>query len=175
MNTPEHRYIGNLDRPNEAEIKRQGLLVEQIVADSLNTSEQFKSRLSTREEDSGVRDIGSRSTVYVVIYGKDDRPVLGIQVTSALDKKIQQRKMQELKDRPFIRLPEMQPRDHAIPKALVFLERDESNSPETSLKVLNGIILSLKFDLSQTKNPQEIAAVQELLGQLEQEKKRYVH
>ena len=75
--------------------------------------------------------------------------------------------------------------DQAIPRVLIYLNPEqvrkfnENNSfaqqPEVALQILDSAINSLKFDLTQTKNRSEQQAVNQLIQNLDQEKKKYLH
>jgi hypothetical protein len=183
-NSIEQSYINRLDRPSDSEITERGIMAEMAVTDFFNSGiEGFNARMSTVEEDSGLHDIGQRQTIDVVAY-KNGRAVVGIQVTSAMDPTTQMEKLKGLKTQPFIRLPEMNTRDLAIPKTVVFLphettdeymsDRDLTRHPEVAIQIIDGMIKSLQFDLTQTKNPQEITAVNSLISDLELQRKKYI-
>ena len=183
MRSPENYYINNLDRPEEDEIAKRGLLAEELVVNAINTGiDGLEARLSTLSEDSGVKDIGPTQTIDAVAYS-EGKPVMGIQITTAEDPKTRQKKMQELMDQPFIRLAEMRPKDPAIPKVLVYLDRktvdryEHENKIESDMiiKIIDGAIKSLTFDLAKTQNPQEQKAIRDLIQQLTQEQKKLIH
>lgn len=93
--------------------------------------------------------------------------------------------MLEMMNQPFMRLEEMKKTDSAIPRVLVYLNRemaqaykdqpDLSKSPEVVLQIIDGITKSLQFDLTKTKNPQEQLAIRALIKDLTQEKEKLVH
>lgn len=183
-NSVENRYIQDLDRPSDDEITRRSLLSEELVTNSMNAMAGFRAELSSASEDSGKHDIGQRQTIDMVLYF-EDRPVMGVQITTAQDAKTQRRKLQELAEHPFIRLAKMKPQDTAIPRALVHIPREmvESYSKnlklateaDATLKIINDCLISLNFILTQTKNPLEQKAIQQLLGQLTGHQKKLLH
>lgn len=185
----ENAYASHMDKeihkPSENEIVEQGLLAEELVVDAINSGlTGFEARMSTLNEDSGVKDIGMRQVIDAVAY-KEGRAVMGIQITTAQDPKVRQKKMLEMMNQPFMRLEEMKKTDSAIPRVLVYLNRemaqaykdqpDLSKSPEVVLQIIDGITKSLQFDLTKTKNPQEQLAIRALIKDLTQEKEKLVH
>ncbi|MBI2607380.1 MAG: hypothetical protein HYW51_00975 [Candidatus Doudnabacteria bacterium] len=181
----EARYIKRLDRPPDPEIQNRSELGEDAVVLFINSEfPGMEARISTQQEDSGVKDQGSGPAVDAVI-SKDGKPIIGAQITTAEAAKTKAIKMKELADQPFVRVEGMKPQDPKIPKALIFLDRksvpkdlnnfDFQRHPELTIQILNGFINSLKFDLAQTKNPTEQRAIQELIVMFEDEKKKYIH
>ena len=185
INSVEDARIRDIDRPSDQEIERLGLLAEELVVNSINLKlPEFKAKLSTVSEDSGVKDIGSRQIIDGVLYHKD-KAVLGMQITNAEDPQTIQRKMSELVDRPVIRLSEMKPKDPGIPKVLVILKRETikaydqnaqtQNDPEVIIQILDGIIKSLKFHLTTNKDADQRKVIQQSLIQFTEVQKRFLH
>ena len=179
----EENYIRNLDREPNNELAGQGFLAEDVVVDFFNTS-GFDTRLSTKTEDEGKIDIGPKQIIDAVVY-HEGRPVMCTQITTSAVKGIREKKMAEMRQKPFLRLEEMKSSDSAIPKVLVYLDANKvktfgddpsfDHHPEVAIQILDGCILSLGFDLSQTKNPQQQQAIVQLVEMLESEKKKYIH
>lgn len=181
----ESHYVNNIDRPSDDEMVKNGLLAEELVLNTINHNfPGFDARLSSSSEDSGEKDIGPKQTIDAVAY-LEGRPVMGIQITTSQDIKTQKIKMQELINHPFLRLDEMKPKDPAIPKVLVHLTRELVSSykenpavaknPEVVIRVIDGIIRSLQFDLTKTKNPIEQIAIKKLIEQISEERKKHIH
>lgn len=174
--------------PDQAHQRQQaedlGHRGEELVVDFFRHMKKFETRLSTTVEDSGVIDIGPRQTIDAVAY-LEGQPAMGLQITTAASKEVRAKKLQEMRDHPFLRLPEMKPGQPAIPRVLVYLDRKnvatadsgdgQQASPEAALQILESAINSLQFDLTQTKNPSEITAVKNLISILQEEKKQYLH
>jgi len=167
----EERYISNIDRPKiDRDPSESGLEIEGIVVDFFNDS-GYETRFSTKAEDSGKVDIGPRQIIDAVTY-LEGKPVMGLQITTAKSKEIRAKKLAEMAQKPFIRLEEMKPQEPAIPRVLIYLD---PNKGDNALQILDSAITSLKFDLTQTKNPQEQKAVQQLIQNLTREKAKYIH
>ena len=179
MGNPEISYIHHIDdsrRPPTPEVGDQGKNAEGVVLDFFSEKiPRMKMRRATPEEDSGFG-----KAIDAVGY-LDNKPALGLQITTATDSVARQKKLGELQDRPFLRLSEMNPqKDPAIPRAIAFLEaqevagylndRDFSKHPGLMKQILESTVSSLRFDLTQTKNPQEIERLQGLIQFLETER-----
>jgi hypothetical protein len=179
----EGGYIHNLDSNKENVLAGQGFPAEDLTVDFFNTI-GFDTRLSTTVEDSGARDIGPRQTIDAVTY-YEGRPAMGVQITTTSLREFREKKLSEMRERPFLRLNEMKPTDPAIPRVLVYLDAKDVKSfgsdpdfqrhPEIATQILKSCILSLQFDSSQTKNPLEKEAIAKLIGMLNSEKSKYVH
>jgi hypothetical protein len=163
----ENRYIQQLE-PKED----RGFETEDVVIKFLNTLPHFDVRYSSEDEDSGRKKIIKGLQLDAIAY-IEGRPAMGIQITSGGSSKNQTEKIRQMKDKPFLRLPEMKTSETAIPKVLVYLDSDKD--PELAIHVLDGILNSLKFDLTQTKNPQEKLAVNKLIQIIEDDKKAHIH
>lgn len=186
-NFVEDNLIHKIDsRKDSPELRGQGFPAEKVTLNFYN-SMGLETRFTTPEEDAGIRgigDIGPKLTIDGVVY-KEKKPIMSPQITTSQLESVRKKKMAELKDKPFIRLGEMKPGDISIPKVLIYLDAkgiaafetdpDFSRHPELALQIIDSSLLSLKFDLSQTKNPLEQKAVQELIKMFEQEKKKYIH
>lgn len=185
-NSVENRYIHEIDAPKlqrESQVPRQGRPAENITSDFFKAS-GFETRFSTEAEDEGRVDIGNKPTIDAIVYEKG-KPIMSLQITTSEFQGIREKKMTEMKKKPFVRLDEMLSNDTSIPKILIYLdaknvktfdqEPDFSQHPEIAIQILDSSILSLKFDLSQTKNPLEQNAVQKLIEMFELERKKYIH
>ncbi|HEY4508966.1 MAG TPA: hypothetical protein VJC13_01635 [Candidatus Paceibacterota bacterium] len=181
----EERYINHLDAGSGGDmgLEGQGFPAEEVVVNFFNAS-GFDARFSTATEDEGTTDIGPKQIIDAVVY-YDGKPAMAPQITTSTIKSFREKKLDELRQRPFLRLDEMGPSDPAIPKVLIYLKAkdvkafgedpDFSRHPEIALQILNSSIISLNFDLSKTENPLEQKAITELVGMLETEKKKYIH
>jgi len=183
----ENRIIGLIDAErerNSGELRGQGRPTEKFVHLFFNGIPELKARFATQKEDEGSEN-GGRQTVDLVVSFNDDKPAFAIQITSGVSKDIINKKLTEMRDHPFIRLESMKKGDSAIPKALVALDArqiknffenpDLSKHPELSLKVIDDILRSLAFDLTQTQLPLEKEAVSELIGIFKDKRKEYIH
>lgn len=185
MRGPEGEYIHKLDSEPRVENKLagQGLPAEDLTVDFFR-SIGFDARFATASEDSGVVDIGPKQTIDAVIYD-DSRPAMALQITTGSSKEVKEKKLREMRLRPFVRLDEMKPTDPAIPKALVYLrpedvkefgsDPDFDNHPQIADQILNSCILSLQFDSSQTKNPMEREFIAKLIKRFDTERNKRIH
>src|SRR3990167_7744895 len=105
MRGPEGEYIRNLDSRHEDSLKGQGFPAEDLVVDFFNTS-GFDTRLSTSSEDSGDVDIGPRQTIDAVTY-YEGKPAMGLQITTSSLRDVREKKLSEIRRKPFLRLDEM--------------------------------------------------------------------
>ncbi|HEX5429916.1 MAG TPA: hypothetical protein VFX17_02430 [Patescibacteria group bacterium] len=180
----ENSYVERIDRHREQkDAKPTGGPAEELVAKFNNTVSGLETRFSTKEEDKGP-EIGGRQTVDLVSY-LEKKPALAIQITTNTEKGVIKKKLEEISQHPFIRLEEMAKGDTAIPKVLVYLDAqavrdfandpDFSKHPEVALQIIKSYYNSLKFSLTQTKNPLEQKAIKQLMEMFEQEKKKYLH
>lgn len=187
-NRMEDALIGAIDAKKMApELQGQGDRTEQFVADFYALIPGFKARMATPEEDKGP-EIGGQQTVDVVV-SRDGKYSFAVQVTGNNSKDIRMKKMQEMANRPFVRLPDTLPNEPAVPKVLVFLDpiqvkkffdggsvsEKTQASTELMLKIIDDHIFSFSFDLLKTKNPTEQAAVKKLIEVFTQEKKKLTH
>ncbi|MSU45095.1 MAG: hypothetical protein EXS47_00460 [Candidatus Zambryskibacteria bacterium] len=160
MGSPEGEYIHNLDSVRENNLAGQGFPAEDLTVDFFNAI-GFDTRLSTASEDSGTRDIGPKQTIDAVTY-YEGRPAMGVQITTTSFRDVREKKLNEMRARPFVRLDEMKPTDPAIPRVLIYLDAkdvknfgsdpDFKHHPKIADQILSSCILSLQFDSSQTKN-----------------------
>lgn len=181
----ENRIIGRIDRERSFDEPRgQGLPTEKFVALFFDKIPEFKARFATPEEDKGP-EIGGHQTVDLVVSFSDDKPAFAIQITSSVENGVIKKKLQEMRDHPFIRLDSIKRGDSAIPKVLVALDArqikdffenpDLAKHPELSIKVIDDIIRSLNFDLAQTQISLEKEAVSKLIQIFTDERKKYIH
>lgn len=184
MRGPEGEYIHNLDSNKENVLAGQGFPAEGITENFWN-SMGFYARPATDSEDSGVKDIGPRQTIDQVVYYNDGRPAMAPQITTSSFQSVREKKIKEMRDKPFVRLEEMKPNDPAIPKVLIYLDANDvknfgsdpdfAHHPKIASQILNSCILSLQFDSSRTENPREKEAIAKLIGMLSSQKSKYVH
>jgi len=178
----ENQYIRNIDRsklPPSLRIS-EGLAksAEKVVVDYFNESfksKGIKARLATPIEDSGIKREGGKQIDAIVYHA--EKPVMCIQITTARDPEVREKKIRQLAENPFIRLEEMRREDLSIPKVVVGLNHEEVESflnhpdfskyPQISKKILNDTNKSLLFVLSLTKNEKERQEIRELLLVLE--------
>lgn len=187
-NRMEDALIGAIDAKKIApELQGQGDRTEEFVADFYGMIPGFQARMATSEEDKGP-EIGGKQTVDVVV-SRDGKYSFAVQVTGNNSKDIRMKKMQEMANRPFVRLPDILPNEPAIPKVLVFLDplqvkkffegssvaEKTRAGTELMLKIIDDHILSFSFDLMKTKNPTEQAALKKLIEVFTQEKKKLAH
>lgn len=182
----ESSYISRLDNAKtpRPEIGDQGSNAEQAVVNFLNAQAGIETRLSSSEEDSGKSDIGPRQILDAISY-IDGKPVLGLQITTATDSVARAKKLKEISDRPYLRLPEMGNNELAIPRVLVYVDANKVKSlqedkdilkhPDLALQIIDSIVKSLQFDLNQTKNMQEASATKKLIEMMTAERKKYLH
>lgn len=183
MGSPEMGYIHHLDKELHPESDK-GKEAERVVIEFFQKA--FPGKVEVRPADEE-EDSGKGGQIVDAVAYLDGKAAMGLQITTATDKEARLKKMEEMRQSPFIRLPkEMQPKDPNIPRVLVFLEQKEVKSyqddPQHDLKqhrrlsqqILESSINSLKFDLLMTKNPREIHRINTLLSLLEQEKKKFI-
>lgn len=185
-NPIENRYIGAMDADKtrkDRSVPEQGRPAEQLTSDFF-TQSGFDTRFTSESEDEGTTNIGSKKIIDAVVY-RSELPVMALQITTSEFRSIREKKLAEIRNKPFIRLDEMKSKDVSIPRVLVYMDAarvkkfsnnpDFNQNPELSIQILDSTINSLKFDLLQTKNPLEQKAVKDLIVMLEQEKKKYIH
>ncbi len=167
------------------EVGDLGFEAENVVGLFWRMIPDFKVRHSTKEEDAGIRKeeqrFGPVKMIDQVIYIKE-KPSFSLQITTSTDSVTRNRKISELKNKPFIRLEEMKNDDVAIPRAVTFVkaenvakfmkDRDFSKHPDLEREILNSTINSLKFIILQTQNPKEIERVASIIATLETEKEK---
>ena len=167
MKSPEEKYAKSMDTrkaPPLLEIGDQGKNAEQVVMEFFESIPGMNMRFATPEEDSGKSQIVKDAAIDMVGY-MEGKPAIGLQITTATDSVVRQRKTSDLVARPFIRLPEMNSSDTAIPRALVFIDAAEVSAffhdrnldkhPKLIQQIIEGNLNSLKLDLMKTKNPRE--------------------
>ena len=185
----ENRYVNHIDAKTDSKKSwearmGQGKPAEQFIAMFYGGLPGFQGREATPDEDKG-KEKGGRQTVDVVALFKDGRPAFATQITTNDSKDMMIKKLQEMRDNPFIRLDDMRTQDVSIPKVLVVLDPKQVKSffedplirkhPELMLKVIEDHIRSFTYDLSQTKHPPQQEAVRELIRIFTEEKKKYTH
>jgi len=171
----ENRYINDLDYQKaniNPEIGDQGHAAEEVVAEFFRSVPGMKVRPATEEEDSGKSQIVKDKAIDAVGYF-EGKPALGLQITTATDSKVRDQKKTDLLNRPFIRLPEMNPSDTSMPRTLIFVDAKEikgfledrnfANHPKLTEQIIEGNINSLRLDLMKTQNPKEIELINKLL------------
>lgn len=171
----EERYISNIDRGKlpPPDLEAQGRQAEETVIEFLR--ERFPNmtvRKATPEEDEGVRkgDIGRKAIVDAVLY-LEGKPVIGTQITSAENKAVQEEKLRLLRSDPFLRIPGMNVRDPGLARTVTFID-PRADRLEQAKQILESNLNSLKFDLTQTKNPDEILRLKNLISMFEAEHKK---
>jgi hypothetical protein len=176
MYNPENQYINNIDNNQNDKLPESiGFSAEDVVVNYFNTFPGMSARMSTHDEDSGLKQIRAGAQIDAVIY-EDDVAVLCAQITTARDPRVQKEKLLQLMERPFVKLSESRPKDPAVPKVLIgldpdavsnFLEdNDFSRHPEICSKILKDTLTGLNFDLSKTKNPEEQQRIKKLITTL---------
>lgn len=170
----EEQYIHNLDRqPPPANKPERGFEAESFAIGFLNQM-GLETRFSTWSEDQGRRgeaDIGPKQIIDGVSY-IDHRPVMAPQITINTSKQMREKKLQEMRDKPFVRLPEMTAKDLSIPRVTIAFDPKSNEAP---LQIIDSCIVSLTYDLNRTKNPLEQKAVRELIELFKEQKKKYIH
>ncbi len=144
-----------------------GPLADDLVVEMLDKHlpEGLSARKSSYEEDSGLDQIVKGKKVDVVV-NLDEHPAMVMQVTVGESRETKDEKLELMRREPFVRLPEMNPSDVALPRVLVKLPAEEvlnftgdssKNEVEGTIwnKIVDGTLLSLQFDLLKTKNPKE--------------------
>jgi hypothetical protein len=179
----EERYIHNLDRERNREERTEGKEAEKIVLDLLESA-GFETRFATPAEDEGFKDIGRKPMIDAVAYF-EGKAVMGIQITTNSSRDMREKKFAEMREKPFIRLDEMNPKDLSIPRVLIYMEPakvnkykekpDFNTNQELALQILDSVIISLKFDLTYTKDPHYQKSVNDLIRMMEDERKKYLH
>lgn len=189
MGSPEFNSAGQLQNRNylSSKVDYEGFEAEFAVEDFFNAHyPKMATRRSTAKEDAGITQQKMGKAIDLIVYSKEDsgRPMLGLQVTTALDSKVRLKKMDELKQHPFLRLDEMKATDASIPRVLIFVDASEVSRytedkdfklhEKLSSQILESIINSLKFDLLQTKNPKEQTELKRQILMWESEAKMFI-
>ena len=127
--------------------------------------------MATPLEDSEIKREGGKQIDAVVYHA--EKPALCIQITTARDPSVREKKIRQLAENPFVRLVEMRREDLSIPKVIVGLNHEEVESflnhpdfakyPKVSKKIVSDITKSLLFVLDLTKNEKEKQEIKELL------------
>ena len=181
----------NIDRGKDGKSHNpeNGRAAEETVINffsSLNDPD-IRVRPATPQEDSGYvgEGVGSKM-IDVVVMQRDaesrrEIPSMAIQVTTAQSQDIRLKKMEEMKNMPFMRLYDMKPQDTAVPRVVVFLDPGEvekfqsdpsfERNPKLVEQIFAGVENSLAFDKLQTKNPKEQQRIDSLLASLAIQKK----
>jgi hypothetical protein len=186
-NRIEDKLIVGMDAKKLApELRGQGGRTEQFVESFYESVPGLKARAATAAEDAGGNE--GQQTVDVVVSFSDGRHAFAVQVTGNSSKEIMKKKLEEMSNRPFVRLPDTLPNEPSIPKVLVFLDPlhvkkfFDGTDPtikataklDLMIKVIDDHIRSFTFDLAKTKNPAEQAAVKNLIAIFTEEKKKYI-
>lgn len=183
-NAVENSMIDRIDfKRNRRELRGKGQPAEELVLAFLNSKVPgFKTRLSTQEEDKGIKEGGKAIDTVSYI---DDKPVMVSQITTDTERGGIAKKLEEMEKYPFVRLDEMKREDMALPKVLIYLdvkqvasftkEPDFEQHPEIAIQIIDSSSRSLKFDLAKTKNPLEQNAITRLIQLFEEERKKYIH
>jgi hypothetical protein len=179
MKSPEERYVKNIDtaKAPPLEVGDQEKNAEQAVMNFFESIPGMEMRFATSEEDSGKSQIVKDKAIDMVGY-MGGKPAIGLQITTATDSVVRHRKTADLLDRPFIRLPEMNSSDTAIPRSLVFIDaaevsaflhdRDLGKHPKLIKQIIESNLSSLKLDLMKTQNPKEQELIQKLVSFFEE-------
>lgn len=175
MNNIEDSIIKKMSAsktPTNADIEAWGKIAEEVIIEFLHIISGMRVRHATPEEDSGKHMIIKDAAIDAVGY-LDEIPAIGFQITTAISKGAREEKTRDLMARPFIRLPEMTPKDTAIPRVIVFVDREEiigyisdhdlKKHPRIIDQVVESNINSLKLDLMKTKNPREQELIEKLM------------
>ena len=176
MRDIESRYIEQIDK---AKFAGQGKASEEIVINFFRRSfPNMEVRQATAKEDAGQDKSGKM--IDAVVY-MDQKPALALQITSTVDRDQRIKKQQEMMLQPFLRLEEMKPLDPAIPRVLIYVDardvkaysenKDLTRLAKLGESILESTLLSLRFDLTQTKNPKETERLRQLLGMIDEHKR----
>lgn len=183
-------YGRNLDKDNSVppppRIEREnlGMMAEDVIIDFFN--EKFPGQISVRSatatEDSGLEHAAESKQIDAVAYDNSGAPIMCMQITTAKDSVVRMKKMQQLINKPFVRLDEMKSSDKAIPKVLVYVDASEVDSflndhdflkhPKISEQVLESAIQCLKFVSTKTKVKDEQQRIKDLMDILDTKKGR---
>lgn len=176
MKNPEKQYIRSLDRKErtEEELKEQGDISEEAISEVLPLLlPQLEFRWSTREEDAG-KTAGFNGKSADFIGYMNSKPAVVIQATSARNKYIREDKRELMRNEPFVRLPEMNRTDTAIPRIVIYADPEESGKfiqdhdisqhPQLIQEIVKSAISSLSYCALVTKNQKEIAQCQQLIS-----------
>lgn len=179
------RNIDNgIQHTSGIESKSIGLMAEDVIIDFFN--EKFPGQISVRpathEEDSGHEHATESKQIDAVAYNNNGIPIMCIQITTATDSVVRMKKMQQLINKPFVRLDEMKSNDKAIPKVLVYVDASEVDSflsdhdflkhPKIADQVLESAIQCLKFVSTKTKIKDEQQRIKDLMDILDIKKGR---
>lgn len=173
----EERYISHIDRERlpSSDFEAQGREAEKVVIEFLR--KQFPNmtvRPATPKEDEGVRigDIGKKITGDAVV-SLEKKPVIVTQITSAKDKGVREEKLRLLHQDPFPRIPGMNPHDPSPARTVTFVDLN-ADQAEQARQILESNLNSLRFDLTQTKNPAEIKRLDNLISMFEAEQLKFL-
>lgn len=177
------RRVDSAKGLTQAELEAHGREGEKVIIELLQAVPGIRVRLATPTEDSGQKTNAPNKYSHSEIFGRSDlaidavgeineKPAIAFQITVSNNKFARQKKMEELKERQFVRLPVMNATDTAIPRVLVFVDHEEmrrflidrniTRHPKITEQIKESILNSLRFDLMKTQNPKE----QELINKL---------
>lgn len=183
MYNPENEYIRNIDsggpKPPDGTLDL-GKIAEDLVVNIFNLNVGGMTlRLATPSEDSGVKQIISEKQIDTVAI-QDGKPIMCMQITIARDPKIHAEKINQLKNKPFVRLDEMSPKDIAIPKVVIGLDPNEieslsndqnySGHPKILDKIIKDTLACLRYDLTRTEYEKEQERIRVLISFFESKK-----
>jgi hypothetical protein len=179
MPSIENRYISQIDRgdTNPLDTNKQGFNAEEVVIKFMSTIPGMEVRHATPQEDSGKKQIVKDLAIDIVGYW-EGKPALTPQVTTAVNKDVRDEKIADLRDHPFVRLPEMKPDDTPAVRTLTFLDAKGVESyladphfehhPLLVQQIIDSNINSLKFAFLKTRNPKEQERINSLISAFEQ-------
>jgi len=148
-----------------AELGQKG--EEAVINFFRSISPRIEIRKSSSKEDAGRDATFSPKTIDSVVY-IDGEPGLAPQISVSKNPKVRKEKFEQLKNRPFLRLDEMRNTDTAIPAGVILLEQEDiEKGRPVDKQILQDTLNSLRFDLTQTKNPKEIDKVKKTIALFE--------
>lgn len=181
-------YASNIGKNNipPPGMKREslGMMAEGVVIDFFNNNfpGQISVRPATATEDSGLKHAPESKQIDAVVYSDKGVPIMCIQITTAKDSVVRMKKMQQLIEKPFVRLDEMKASDKAIPKVLVYIDPSEVDSflsdhdylkhPKIAEQILQSATQCLKFVATKTKIKDEQQRIKDLIETLDIKKSR---
>lgn len=181
-------YTRNADKnsvpPQRVERESLGMMAEDVVIDFFNDNfpGQISVRPATAAEDSGLKHAPESKQIDAVVYSDKGEPIMCIQITTARDSAVRMKKMQQLIEKPFVRLDEMKANDKAIPKVLVYVDPSEVDSflndhdylkhPKIAEQILQSATQCLKFVATKTKIKDEQVRISNLINILDIKKGR---
>lgn len=152
----ENSYINQIDKDKREKQEDIGLESEDPVQEIFSSAwPQFTIRKSSKEEDSGLDQIRRGKRIDFVFY-INKKPVMTMQFTTAMDRRIIDEKWKNYIDHPFTTLDEMSPKDMHIPQTFVKVQPDvmrdflNRSSDDLRNKIIEiskkGIIGTLEHD-----------------------------